>query len=401
MQSTASGSERLAIGPVSAQRDRSALLVPVWLERLSSWAKGLLLIGAALGVILWVALKLRVALVPFLLALIAAAALRPVARRLEVRRVPKSLAAAIPIGTVGAIFAGAGWFIYLRTRATFESNTVTETTIRDRIDEWLMAKPFDLSRGQIDDAEASISSWVSTGVSSLGVEQATLAVQLLAGALLTLVLTFFLVKDGPSMWNGVVGRVNPVRADAVRRSGEAVTDTMSAYLRSVVLTGIADALLIGAGLWVLGVPLVVPLMILTAVAGLFPVVGAVVAGSGAAVVALITVGPTTAIWVIVLTIVVQQIEGNVMQPLIVARQVAIHPVVVLVALTAGGAVAGLAGAFLAVPVVAAGIAAVQAFSNELEVDTVGASGDSTGDALEQSSVDRCFAVEDADVSSGL
>lgn len=344
------------------------MLVPIWLERSATWAKGLLLIGAALGVVLWVALRLRVALVPFLLALIAAAALRPIARRLEERRVPSPLAAAIPILTVGAVFGVAGWFVYEQTSSTLKNDTITEETIRGRIDEWLAADPFNLSAQQIDRAEDSLTSWVSTGVGSLGVEQATLAVQLVAGALLTLVLTYFLVKDGPKMWDAVVSRVNPVRSDAIRRTGDAVTDTMSAYLRSVVLTGIADALLIGAGLWVLGVPLVIPLMILTAIAGLFPVVGAVVAGGAATVVALITVGPSTAVWVVVLTIVVQQVEGNVMQPLIVARQVAIHPVVVLVSLTAGGAVAGLAGAFLAVPVVAAAMAGVQAFSHEMDVD---------------------------------
>ena len=353
---------------MSSERDRSPLLVPVWLERLSSWSKGLLLIGAVLGVMLWIALKLRVALVPFLLAVIVAAALRPIARRLEARRVPRALAAAIPIISVSAVFGLAGWFVYWRTRATLEGDEVSKEKIRTRVEEWLTGAPFDLSRRQIDDAEASVRSWVSTGVSSLGVEQATLAVQLLGGAVLTLVLTFFLVKDGPGMWNAIVDRVNPVRADAVRRSGEAVTDTVAAYLRSVVLTGIADALLIGAGLWVLGVPLVVPLMILTAIAGLFPLIGAIVAGGAATLVALITVGPSAAVWVIVITIVVQQIEGNVMQPLIVAKQVSIHPVIVLVALTAGGTVAGLAGAFLAVPVVAAAIAAVRAFSHELEVE---------------------------------
>lgn len=354
--------------PPSVRRDRSALSVPVWLERSATWARGLLLVGAALGVLLWVALRLRAALIPFLLALIAAAALRPVAQRLEERRVPRALAALVPIGAIGAIIALAGWFVYGQTRSTLDNDTITEDTIRTRVDEWLAADPFNLSERQIDQAEESVRSWVSTGVGSLGVEQATLAVQLVAGALLALVLTYFLVKDGPTMWEAIVSRMNPVRADAVRRTGNAMSDTLSAYLRSVVLTGIADALLIGAGLWILDVPLVIPLMILTAIAGLFPVVGAVVAGSAAAVVALITVGPTTAVWVVVLTIVVQQVEGNVMQPLIVARRVAIHPVVVLVALTAGGAVAGLAGAFLAVPVVAAAIAGVQAFSHEMDVE---------------------------------
>lgn len=353
----------------SEERDRSALVVPIWLDRTASWAKGLLLIAAALGLVLWLALQLRVALVPFLLALIVAAALRPLARRLEDRGVPAALAAAIPIASLGALFSLAGWFVYQQTSSTLASNELTRDDVRSGIEDWLSAEPLNLSNKQIDQAEESVRSWLSTGVGSLGVQQATLAAQLLAGALLALVLTFFLVKDGPSMWQAITSRVAPVRVDAIRRSGTAISNTLSAYLRSVALTGIADALLIGAGLWILGVPLIVPLMILTAIAGLFPVVGAVVAGGAAAVVALITVGPSTAVWVIVLTIVVQQVEGNVMQPMIVARRVSIHPVVVLVSLTAGGSVAGLAGAFLAVPIVAAGISAVQAFSKEMSVDS--------------------------------
>lgn len=138
---------------------------------------------------------------------------------------------------------------------------------------------------------------------------------------------------------------------------------MAAYVRSVVLTGVIDALLIGAGLFLLGVPLVVPLMIVTFVAALFPVVGAVVAGLAAAIVALITVDPETALWVVALTIVVQQIEGNVLMPLLIGRRVAVHPAIVLLALTSGGAIAGLTGAFLAVPVVAGLISALSAFGS--------------------------------------
>ncbi len=364
---------------MTTERDRSALSVPVWLDRLSAWAKGLLLVGAGLGVLLWIALTLRVVLVPLLLALIVAAALRPVSRRLEAHRVPRSLAAVIPMASIVATFGVAGWFVYGRTRTTISDSEVDGDTIRRGIEDWLTAEPFNLSQQQVEQGEESVRSWVSRGIGSLGVEQATLAVQVLAGALLTLVLTFFLLKDGSSMWKAIVSRVDPVRADAVRRSGDAMADTMSAYLRSVVLTGIADALLIGAGLWVLGVPLVVPLMILTAIAGLFPLAGGVVAGAAAAIVALITVDPATALWVIVLAVVVQQVEGNLFQPLIMARQVSIHPVVVLIALTAGGAVAGLAGAFLAVPVVAAGIAGVQAFSHELDVDAHDADADASDD----------------------
>ena len=142
---------------------------------------------------------------------------------------------------------------------------------------------------------------------------------------------------------------------------------MAAYLRSVVLVGLFDGALIGVGLWYLGIPLILPLVFLTALAALFPVIGAVSAGAAATVVALITVGPQAALWVALLAILVQQVEGNIVTPALLGRQVAIHPALVLISLAAGGAVAGLAGAFLAVPIVAASVSAVSAFNEAPQV----------------------------------
>lgn len=352
-----------------AERDRSALKIPIWLERTAGWSWRLLVLGAAVFALLWLALLIRLALVPFLVALIVAATLRGPARRLEGWGAPRAIAAAIPMVIVGGLCSVCGWFIYNRTRSTLtEEDALSEAEIRARIDDWLAGDPFNLTQRQIDDAEESVRSWLASGVDTLGAQEATIALQVVSGAVLAVVLTFYLIKDGSQMWQSVASRVSPLRVTAVERSGRAVADTLSAYLRSVVITGVIDALLIGIGLWLLGVPLVIPLMILTALAGLFPLVGAVVAGFSAALVALITVDPATAIWVIVLTIVVQQVEGNILQPLIMARQVSIHPVVVLVSLTAGGAVAGLVGAFLAVPLVAATMTAITTFSADMEPD---------------------------------
>jgi len=351
----------------SSERDRSSLAVPIWLDRTAAWAMRLIVIAIALGGLLWLTLQLRAVLIPFLVALLVASALRPVAAALERHSVPRSLAAAIPLLVLGAIGAAAGWFVYRSTASTLESDEVTEAAVRERVEDWLMGSPFNLTTSQIDEGERSLRSWLSSGIGSFGPEQAALVVQVVGGALLAAVLSFFLLKDGAQIWTAITSRVNPARADSVHRSGQAISGTLAAYVRSIALTGIADGVLIGIGLWLLDVPLVLPLVILTAFAGLFPLVGAVVAGAAASLVALVAVGPSTAFWVVILTLAVQQFEGNVMQPLIVARQVSIHPVVVLLSLTAGGAIAGLAGAFLAVPVVASLIAAVKAFSAEMEV----------------------------------
>jgi predicted PurR-regulated permease PerM len=349
-------------------REGSVLRVPLWLELLANWSARLLLIGAATFAVFWLALQVRIALIPLVLGVIAASTLRPLSKRLESFGSPKALAAAAPMAVVAGVIGAAGFFTYRETRSTLTDQQITRERIRTRIEEWLAADPFNFSQEQIVSAEDSVRSWVSSGVASFGTAELTLAVQLVAGGLLSFVLCFFVLKDGPMILGWAVDKVAPARRSAILRSGTAVAATLSAYVRSVLITGAADALLIGAGLWFLDVPLVLPLMLLTFFAALFPLVGAVVAGAAAAVVALITVDPTTALWVIALTIVVQQVEGNVLQPLIVSRQVSIHPVVTLLALTAGGAVAGLAGAFLAVPTVAAAIAAVRAFSSDMHAD---------------------------------
>lgn len=164
------------------------------------------------------------------------------------------------------------------------------------------------------------------------------------------------------MWNSAIRRVSSSRRRAINEAGAAAIQVMANYARAIFATGFIDAVLIGLGLWVLGVPLVVPLMILTFIAALFPVVGAVAAGAAATSVAFILVGPSTAIWVAGWSLVVQQLEGNVVMPLVMGRTVHVHPAIILLSLTAGATLAGLAGAFLGVPVVTAGMAAVSAFS---------------------------------------
>jgi predicted PurR-regulated permease PerM len=123
-------------------------------------------------------------------------------------------------------------------------------------------------------------------------------------------------------------------------------------MRGVAFTGVIDAVAIGVALWIIGVPLVIPLAVLTFLGAFFPIVGATVAGAIATLVALVTNGPRDAILIALVTLAVQQLEGDLIMPLVMQRQVHLHPVVVLVALASGGALAGLVGAFVAVPVAA-------------------------------------------------
>ena len=172
----------------------------------------------------------------------------------------------------------------------------------------------------------------------------------LASVVLVAFLCFFLVKDGRRLWTWLVELAPESRREAIDEGGRRAWTSLTAYTRGVVFVATVDAVLIGAVLLVVGVPLALPLIVLTWLAAFFPIIGAIVAGAAAVLVALVAGGPTDALIVGVAIIVVQQVEGNVLYPVVIGPRLKLHPIVVLVAVAAGGTIAGIAGAFLAVPV---------------------------------------------------
>lgn len=346
--------------------NREPLAIPRWLDRGANWSWRLILMATFAFLLLRTISYVRIAVIPALIALIIASAVRPATTRLCRAGLPEILASAIPLLIVPAVFVAGTWFVTEQTAAELERSDLQTQQVRTEIENWLLDSPFDLTRDQIVEAEQSLQDALIGGTRAWGANRGGTLISILGGAILTFVLTFLFIKDGPQMWDWAVKRVAVERRTRVDDAGRAASVTMAAYARSVVLTGLADASLIGIGLLVLGVPLILPLMVVTFLSAMLPIVGAVVAGLAATAVALITVGPTTALWVIGLTLVVQQVEGNIVMPMLIGRRVAIHPAVVLMALSAGGAIAGLAGAFLAVPIVAGLTSGVAAFGS---VDT--------------------------------
>ncbi|MDP8959110.1 MAG: AI-2E family transporter, partial [Actinomycetota bacterium] len=169
---------------------------------------------------------------------------------------------------------------------------------------------------------------------------------------LTLPILFFFVKDGEQISGWFLRQVDEQYRDDVRALSRRAWQTVAAYLRGLAVVAFFDAVVIGIGLLVIGVPLVVPLVTLTFFGGFFPIVGAVLAGLLAVLVALVNGGLVDALAVLAVVLVVQQVEGDVLAPLVLGRAVQLHPLVILLALTAGAVVAGVVGAFLAVPTAA-------------------------------------------------
>jgi predicted PurR-regulated permease PerM len=188
----------------------------------------------------------------------------------------------------------------------------------------------------------------------------------LGGIVLLLFTLFFLLKDGAKMADWLLKRVPPAYQDDVCELTTRSRRIMRQYLIATAATGFIDGILIAVALWAFGVPLVVPLAVLTFIGGFIPIVGATVAGLVASLVALVTNGIGTALLVVAATIAVQQIEGNLLQPLILERAVRLHPLVTVWAVGAGLVVGGLLGAFLAVPLIAIVVAAASYYHRRHE-----------------------------------
>ncbi len=178
------------------------------------------------------------------------------------------------------------------------------------------------------------------------------ALNVLAALALAVFAVFFLLKDGEQIWAWVLERTPGRRRPGVDGAGRAAWTTLTGYVVGTVMVALVDAVLIGAGLFLVGVPLWLSLALLTFLGAFVPILGATITGAVAVLVTLVTNGPSDAAIVLAVVLVVQQVEGNLLHPLVMGRAVHLHPVVTLVAVTCGTLLLGIPGAILAVPLVA-------------------------------------------------
>jgi predicted PurR-regulated permease PerM len=222
--------------------------------------------------------------------------------------------------------------------------------------EWMAGPPLNLGKSQldqllqqgIDQLQSSVGSIANGLITGVGTVTSGIVTGIVA-----LLLAFLFVKDGPRFTPWLRGVIGERAGGHVTIVLDRIWTTLGDFIRTQAIVSLVDAVLIGLGLVVLGVPLAVPLAALTFLGGFVPIVGAFIAGALAVLVALVSNGPTTALIMLVIVVVVQQVEGNVLQPVLQSRSLRLHAAVVLLAVTAGSTLYGIAGAFLAVPVVAA------------------------------------------------
>jgi predicted PurR-regulated permease PerM len=343
-------------GDASRDPNEPGPRVPLLVAGAAAWSWRLLVIGAAATMIAFVLIQLYVVVVPVILALFLAAALEPLVARLRRHGWPPALAtAAVSFGTIAVVVLV---FTWIGSNVADELDDVGERVEAgiDDVREWLQGEPLNLSPERLDQLEEDLTGSFNIGSGSGGAagvaKGARTVTEVFGGVVLLLFTLFFALKDGFRMADWFKERIAPAQRDDAIEIACRSRRIMRLYLVATALTGLIDGVLIGIALLILGVPLVLPLAVLTFFGGFFPLVGATLAGLVAALVALVDGGFVTALLVVGATILVQQIEGNLLQPLILERAVRLHPLVTVVAVGAGLLVGGLLGAFLSVPLVA-------------------------------------------------
>jgi predicted PurR-regulated permease PerM len=332
-----------------------AVAVPPWLARSAAVGWRLLVVAAAVAVVAAVLVYLRLLVLPVVVALFLATLLAPPVRWLRAHGWPPLAATWTVIATALLLAAGTGAVLAPQIGPQFGTLSDQVSEGLEDVQRWLREGPLQFSESQLSDLLTRARQEIqanSAGLTRGVLSGATLALEVVTGALLSLVLTFFFVKDGDRIGNWIARQAGPGAAEQLRAVGRRAFDTLGAYLRGVAIVGLVDAVLIGIGLAVMGVPLAVPLAFLVFLGAFFPIVGAFLSGVFAALVALVSKGVLAALIIVAITVAVQQLEGHVLAPVVLGRAVKLHPVVILLALTGGGVVGGIAGAALAVPAVA-------------------------------------------------
>jgi predicted PurR-regulated permease PerM len=313
-----------------------------------------LVVVGAVAVLAYALWYVRLVALPAFVALLLATALVPPAHALRRRGLSPGPATSIVFAGALVVLALVGTLILPAFAAEVRTLTDTVTGGAQELGR-LVARPLGLSHDEVQSAIKGISDRLqaSSGEIASGVLSGAVIVgQVVAGVLLTLVLLFFFVKDGSRLWAWVV-RLFPrdVRA-RVDEAGRTSWSVLGAYVRGQALVATVDAVFIGVGLAIIGLPLVLPLAVLIFVAAFVPIIGAFTAGAAAVLIALVSQGAGAALAVLALNLVVQQLEGNVLYPVIMGRTIELHPVATLLAVGAGGVLAGIIGALVAVPLTA-------------------------------------------------
>lgn len=333
------------------------------LGRLATRSGQILLILLLASIAIYALLQIRIVAIPVFIALILSSALWPFVRWMRRRGVPRTLTT---LGTMLGGLAVFGGFITLivvgvRSEWEFLQEAVVEGI--DTVQSFLQSNDLPIDAEQITEIRDAIGDFITSAQFGAGaIAGVSTAVELITGVVLTFVLLFFFLQDGPQIWEFLTRPLRPARRQRARRVGQKATEVLGGYATGTAIVASVDAIFIGLALWILGVPLALPLAIIVFITAFIPIVGATLAGVIAALVALVTNDLTTALIVTAVVIGVNQLEGNLLAPVVLGRSLRLHALVVLLALTVGTILGGIVGTFLSVPLAAVAWAVIKAWN---------------------------------------
>jgi predicted PurR-regulated permease PerM len=335
--------------------------------RIGTRSVQILAILAVVTVLTFALTRLTLVVIPVLIALVLAAAIHPLVSWLRRHRFPSLLATWVALVLIVAVLAGV---LTLVVRAVIDQwDELADQAVEGfaQLQDSLTALPFQVDEEQIADARQSATEFLTS--SSFGASAAagfSATANFVTGFFLMIIVLFFFLKDGPRIWEFLLRPFEGEHYARGKRVGQRTVSTLGGYVRGTAIVAAVDAIGIGLGLVIVDVPLAIPLAVLVFLLAFIPLVGATAAGILAALVTLVANGWVDALIVVAIVIVVNQLEGDLLQPVVMGRSLRLHPLVILVALTIGTVLAGITGAVLAVPIAASIWGAIQVWNGEDE-----------------------------------
>ena len=347
-----------------ATRTPSALWTDT-LGRLATRCAQALIVLAVVILVVYAAVQLKLVVIPVLIALIVASAFRPLVRVLE-RHMPRVVAAILSLLAGIIVFGGVITIAVFQVQSQFPSLQKSVVSGVNTVANFITNGPFNIGKDQIASVQKTLVGFVTSASFGSGVlGGVSTAVELITGTVLAVIVLFYFMKDGPQIWAFLIKPFKPMMHAKLRRGGDSAVVSLGGYVRGTAIVAAVDAICIGVGMLILRVPLAIPLAIVVFISAFIPLVGATAAGIVAALVTLVTVDLTAAIWVTAIVILVQQLEGNFLSPVVLGRSLRLHGLVVLVALTAGTILGGIIGTLLSVPTAAVAWAVIKQWNDPI------------------------------------
>ncbi|WP_309102655.1 AI-2E family transporter [Microbacterium sp.] len=338
-------------------------------------AQAILILILATAVV-YAMVQLKLVVIPVLIALIIAAAVGPFVNFLHTRRVPRMLGTWITLIGALTVLGAVLTAIVFAVRSQWSELAASAAEGLEALQKWLSGLNLPISADRLTEAREAILGFFTTSEFGSGAIAGVSAVgEVLTGSVLVLVVLFFFLKDGDRIWSFLTARLRGSTRRKTLQAGSRIIEVLGSYVRGTAIVAAVDAVVIGVALLIMHVPLALPLAVLVFLGAFVPIVGATVAGILAALVALVANGPVVALIVVIVVIAVNQLEGDLLQPVVMGKSLRLHALVILLALTIGTILGGIIGAVIAVPIAASAWAAIKIwFGSDATAATTGAAG---------------------------